>query len=362
MLNVFLATLIALQASPPAPTAASRPAELPAPAEQVMAVPDELRAAFRERVVDARRSPKQRLNRLVEFVFDKNGLGVEYQPDASLTVGEAFQQRKANCLSSTLLVVALAREAGLNAYGQQIGRVLSWGSAGEIVMQSMHANAIIEVEGRRYVVDVDASDATAATDALHPVSDEQLLALYYGNRAMELMVAGRQSEAKPWLEMALRYAPDDPTLLNNAGVLSMRTGDAAAAEKYFLSAIGKEPELMSGLSNLVAYYRKIGDESRVAFWQSRAEKVLRKDPYYQFTLGRQLEQSGNYAEAAKQYRRAIDLNRNEHQFHFGLARVYFNLGDFRGADRQLSIAHKLSIGSARERYGDKLAALRKLYL
>src|SRR5690606_34184035 len=118
------------------------------------------------------------------------------------------------------LVVALAREAGLNAYGQQIKRVLSWGSAGEIVMQSMHANAIIEVDRRRYVVDVDASDATAATDALHPVSDGQLLALFYGNRAMELMVEGRQSQAKPWLDAALRHAPDDATLLNNAGVLS----------------------------------------------------------------------------------------------------------------------------------------------
>ena len=354
MLSTFIATLLALQAPP-----VSGHVELPPPPEQVLAIPEDLRTAFRERVVDARRSPKQRLARLVEFVFDENELGVEYQPDASLTVSEIYQARKANCLSSTFLIVALAREAGLNAYGQQIDRVLSWGSTGEIVMQSMHANAVVEVEGRRFVVDVNASGATSATDALHPVSDQQLLALYYGNRAMELMVAGRQPEAQPWLDEALRHAPLDPTLLNNAGVLSLRKGDADAAEKYFLSAIGQAPELMSGLSNLVALYKNRGDDSRVAIWQSRAEKALRKDPYYQYTLGRQLELSGDYAEAAKQYRRAISLNGKEHQFHFGLARVYFSMGDSRGADRELSVAYKLSLGHARERYGDKLAALRK---
>ena len=357
MLSTFLATLLALQVAPAAPV--SGPVESPPPPEQVLAVPQELRAAFRERVVDARRSPEQRLARLVEFVFDENGLGVEYQPDASLTVSEVYQARKANCLSSTFLILALAREAGLKAHGQQIDRVLSWGSTGEIVMQSMHANAIVEVERRRFVVDVNANDATSATDALRPVSDQQLLALYYGNRAMELMVAGRQSDAKPWLDEALRHAPLDPTLLNNAGVLSLRTGDSDAAEKYFLSAIEQAPELMSGLSNLVGFYRNRGDHARVAMWQSRADRALRKDPYYQYTLGRQLELAGNYADAAKQYRRAVELNRKEHQFHFGLARVYFSMGDSRGADRELSVAYKLSLGNARDRYGDKLAALRK---
>lgn len=357
MLSTFLASLLALQVTPAVPVSAA--VELPPPPEQVLVIPEDLRAAFREEVVDARRSPKQRLARLVEFVFDEKGLGVEYQPDASLTVSEVYQARKANCLSSTFLVVALAREAGLKAYGQQIDRVLSWGSSGEIVMQSMHANAVIEVEGRRFVVDVNASNATAATDALRPVSDQQMLALYYGNRAMELMVAGRQSEAKPWLAQALQHSPHDPTLLNNAGVLSSRTGDSDAAEKYFLSAIGRAPELMSGLSNLVALYKNRGDHARVAIWQSRADRALRKDPYYQYTLGRQLELAGNYAEAARQYRRAVDLNRQEHQFRFGLARVYFQMGDPRGAQRELSAAYKLSLGNARERYGDKLAALRK---
>lgn len=318
-----------------------------------------MRVALHQQVIDRRRSPKQRLERLIEFVFDKKGLGVEYQPNATRTVGEVYRDRKANCLSSTIFIIALAREAGLDAYGQQIQRILSWGAADEIVMQSMHANAIVEVERRRYVVDVDASDAVSATDALRPVSDERVLALFFGNRAMELMVAGRQSESGPWLKAALSHAPDDPALLNNMGVLRLRTGDLLAAENYFVQAIAKDPALTSALSNLVSYYRARGDLERTKFWEARANKILQKDPYYQFEQGRRFEQAGDFENAARQYRRAIKLNRLQHQFHFAMARVHSHLGDSTGVKRELKNAYELSLGGARAKYSAKLTALQK---
>lgn len=334
--------------------------ELPPPPEQVMAMPDELRSAFRKEVVDATSFPETRLEKLVAFVFDKRGLGVEYRSDATQTVSESFHSREVNCLSSTLLILALAREAGLQARAQQVDRILSWGAAGETVIQSRHANAIVAVgDNRKFVVDVDASDVPA-DDALNPISDEQLLALYYGNRAMELMVDGRLAEAKAWLDAAFRHAPGDVTLWNNAGVLSLRMGDATGAEDYFLKAIAKDSGQIATLSNLVSFYRRQGNGERVAYWRARADKALQKDPYYQFSLGRQHEQAGAYKDALRQYRRAVRLNRGEHRFHFGLARIYFELGEYRKADRELVTAMKLAEGDLRGRYQDKLAALRRL--
>lgn len=334
--------------------------DLPPSPEQVLSIPDELRAAFRREVVDATRFPEARLEKLVAFVFDKRGLGVEYKPDTTQTVSESFHTREVNCLSSTLLIVALAREAGLQAEAQQIDRILSWGATGETVIQSKHANAIVHVtDKRKFVIDVDASDVQA-TDALNPISDEQLLALYYSNRAMELMVQSRLKEAQAWLDAALHHSPEDATLWNNAGVLSLRMGDAAAAENYFLKAVGKEPKQISALSNLVSFYRKQGDGKQVTYWRARADQVLQKDPYYQFSLGRQYEQAGAYADAIDQYRRAIRLNRDEHRFHFGMARVYLELGDYRKADRELATAVELAQGGLRGRYQDKLVALRRL--
>ena len=336
-------------------------APLPPTPEEVMAIPEELRERFHREVIDATRFPESRLQRLVTFVFDANKLGVEYKADATQTVTDAYASRKVNCLSSTLLIVALAREAGLQAEGQEIDRILAWGSVGETVVQSRHANAVVKVaEKRKFIVDVDSTDVLAS-DALSPVSDEQLLASFYGNRAMELMVEGHLAESKAWLDEALRHAPDDAILWNNAGVLSRRMGDLPAAEEHFLKAVAKQPEQMSVLSNLVALYKGRGDAATSAHWQARAERILRKDPYYQFSLGRQYEQAGNYVDAMRQYRRAVNLNRDEHRFHFGLARVYFQLGQLRMADRELTVAAELSEGPRRQQYQDKLAALKRLH-
>ncbi|HTL14629.1 MAG TPA: hypothetical protein VL251_05980 [Thermomonas sp.] len=358
--QLLLAAALAVQPVSTPPPVVSIPASMPPPPAQVMAIPEELRAAFRREVVDATRFPEARLEKLVAFVFGPDKLGVEYKAEATQSVADSFRSRKVNCLSSTLLVVALAREAGLKAEAQEIDQVLAWGSTGELVIQSKHANAIIQVSSkRRFVVDVDSSDVEA-TAALNPIGDEKLLALFYGNRAMELMADGQAEAARPWLEEALRHAPGDPGLLNNAGVLSLRLGLPEDAERRFLAAYEADPAQPSVLSNLIALYQRRGDLARASLWQARSNQVLRHDPYYQYKLGRERERAGDAPAAVRFYRRAISLHRGEHLFHFALARTYLGLGNVRKADRELSIAHELSDGPLRQRYQDKLAALRQM--
>lgn len=328
--------------------------------EAVVAIPQELRSAFHEQVLEPAASPEARMERLVKFVFDRQGLGITYNSDATRTVAESFQTRTVNCLSSTLLVVALAREAGLKAQGQRVDGVLVWGAKGEVAIQSQHVNAIIEVPGlRRFVVDVDSSDVLAA-EALNPIGDEQLLAYFYGNRAMELMMDGRIPEAQDWLREALRHAPDDASLLNNAGVLSLRLGEVKTAESQFLQAVENAPRHISVLSNLVSLYQRQGDVAQEAHWRARSEKVLRKAPYYQYQLGEQHESAGDMHAAIRYYRRAVDLKKTEHRFHLALARAYFAVGELRKAERELTTAYDLAEGAPRQRYQDKLAALRRI--
>ena len=358
MNGVLLAMMLALQGTAQAP--AGTAAEMPPPPEQVMAMPAELRARFRKEVVDATPFPEARLQRLVSFVFGNSGLGVEYKPDATHTVAESFASRQVNCLSSTMLVVALAREAGLRADGQQVDRIMTWGASGSTVIQSKHVNAVVRItEKREFVVDVDGEGDLPIRDAPDPMSDTHLLALFYGNRAMELLLEDRLAEARLWLDAAFRQEPGDPGLLNNAGVLSLREGDAAGAEEYFLKAISRNPQELSALSNLVQLYRKQGD-SREAYWRTRADEILSADPYYQFTLGREHELAGRYEEALKQYNKAVRLNRSEPRFRFGLARVHYLSGDYRKADRALEKAANLATGNERGQYQHKLAALRRL--
>lgn len=364
LVDALLAAGLAIQGVP-----AAEPVSVPPPPEQVLAIPDALRSQFRARVLDATISPELRVRRMVSFMFDEDGLGLEYKGDATNTVAESYRTRQVNCLSFTLLAVALAREAGLKAQGQEIDRVLAWNLVGDVVMQSLHANAVVSVrdrdlqakDSRDFVLDIASGSLYSSEYIVHgyKVTDDRMLASFYGNRAMELLAKGRLQESRAWLDEALKLDPEDATLWNNAGVLAQRTGRDADAESRFLRAARSNPRHTSVLFNLVALYDARGDATRAAYWRERADRVLRRDPFYQYSLGERHAQAGNDADAVRYYRRAISLDGRERLFHFALARAYVRLGRLDRAEKELDAAYRLSEGEEeRARFRSKLDALR----
>ncbi len=91
------------------------------------------------------------------MIFDQHGLDLQYDANATYTVSDIWQHRRANCLAFTLLFVTLAREAGIQARVQEVGQVVSWyqdQDAG-VVYSVGHVNAGVDVGGRFGTVDLD---------------------------------------------------------------------------------------------------------------------------------------------------------------------------------------------------------------
>jgi Flp pilus assembly protein TadD len=322
------------------------PAVSPMPRpEQVMVVPPELRAQLQHQVIDAGGSRRSRLERLAAFLFQKSGLGMEYSVDATSTVEQAYRTRKANCLTFTLLTVALARESGLQAYGQELDDIVAWRVDNDIIYRSNHVNAGISIGRARFTVDV-ARDLVTARDPPEPVSDQHLLALYYNNRAAELIAGASPTEATPYMAMALQLAPRYAGAWINAGVLQLRQGDLRAAERDYLNALALDSKNTTALINLMTLYRNNGDEARRAIYARRLEKVQVNDPYFQFLQAEDNAKQGDYAGAVQHYRRAIRLYDGDSRFYFGLAHAYQQLGEERHAQRAMSRAAALNRGSA----------------
>jgi tetratricopeptide (TPR) repeat protein len=330
----------------------------PIASEQVLAIPQELREQFTHKVLETK-SPEQRLYRLVDFMLKPDGLGLKYSPNATNTVSESYFSRQVNCMAFTMMAVALAREAGLQAYAQQIDKVMAWEMSGDVVTQSLHANAVVIVGSRKYMLDI-AVGRLAQPVVDYKIDDEHLLALFYGNRALEFLAAGDLESAVSWQEEALRHDRFDATLWNNGGILRQRLGDSAGAEKMYLKAVELSPGLTSALANLEALSRQLGELARAEFWRRQSARILRNDPYYQFARGRIDEEAGNYASAVDFYRRAISLYGQEHVFHFYLARVYVKMGRVRDADRELKVAQQMSEGASHQLYAAKLNALHRM--
>lgn len=332
--------------------------EAPPAPEQVMALSPELRQAFRAAVIDRSTSPNARLDLMMAFLFDpRNGLGMQYDHAATYTVEQAFRSRKANCLTFTVLTLALAREAGLEAYAQQIDDVLSWRQENLHLVRTDHVNTGVRIQQRRYTIDV-ASDEILTLAPPRAMSDEALLARYYSNRAMELAIDARPIDAAPYMAISLALDPISASGLNNAGVLALRHGDDAAAERHFQAALERNGAHGGALANLAQFYERLGDSARARPLQQRRDRVLRRDPFHQFITGAQAETAGDLVAAAQHYRRAIRLHPDEHRFHSALARVLLQRGDTRGAVAALMAARDLAGQDGIARYQAKLDLLR----
>lgn len=357
MASWLLAAALALS-PPPLPQDAPLDPAMPAP-EQVMALPPELRERFRRWNASAPASQVVRMERLVDFMFDRDGgLGLEYQQDANYTVAQTFQTRRANCLSFTLVVIALARDAGMEAYAQEIEDVLTWYQEGSTVYRNNHVNAGIRIGGQRFTVDV-AWDEVIARQQPKAIPDRHLLAMFYNNRAIGLFSAGRIEPAEAYMQRAIELDPAYPAFWNNAGVLALRRGDLALAERDYLHALSMDQRHSSALFNLVSLYGRSGRDAEARPLQRRLERIRARDPFDQFLLALECERAGDYAGAVGHYQRAIRLHGSEHRFYLGLARAYLHLGDARRAGRALARAQALSEGATRARYQAKLEKLRR---
>ncbi|MBD9477641.1 tetratricopeptide repeat protein [Pseudoxanthomonas sp. PXM02] len=343
MIAPLLAAALAIADLAPAPASAPEPPARPPTPAEVMALPEPLRQQFHARVLSTPRAPEQRLRRLVEFLFSPDDLGISYDIDANHTVAEAYATRRANCLSFTLLAIALAREAGLQAYGQQIDETLAWRQEQDTLYRTHHVNAGVRIHERQLSVDV-AWDQVIARKPPRAIRDERLLVHYYNNRAADLLEANRLEDALRYAQVAKMLDPDYSVTWSNTGVLHLRHGDPAQAEQHYLHALQLNRMDPGALSNLAAHYQRTGNITAAARLQKRLQRVQARDPFHHFLQGVLHEREGKLQLAAQDYRQAIKLFPDEHRFHFGLARVYFLLGE----------------GENQQRYHAKLEALRRL--
>lgn len=354
---ISLASLVLATALASAPAPVPPPPPPPA-AETLMEIPPELRHMLQQRVVRRSQSPQERLQRLVDMMFASDGLALRYGASDTHSVAESFATRRVNCLSFTLLFVALAREADLTARPQEVGRVLSWYEHDGLAYNYGHLNVQVRIDSRIGTVDLD-SNILMDRRGPHVIPDKRLFAHYYNNRGAELMADGQFQQARAYFEQSLRTDPELTDVWNNLGVLEFREHAFDAAAARYARALTLDPRHSATLSNALNLYRRIDDAPRAAQVLARLQQVQARDPFHQYVLGTEAERRGDYAEAARCYTRAIHLYPNAHQFHFGLARVSFLAGDSRIAERELRLARSLGPASEQQRYQAKLDSLHR---
>ncbi|WP_329867367.1 tetratricopeptide repeat protein [Stenotrophomonas hibiscicola] len=359
-LLAFCAPAFGAGQAPPAdvvttPTITVSAVRVPTP-EEVFAIPADLRAMLQKQVIQRSYSRDQRLQALVEMIFGQHGLDLQYDANATYTVSDIWQHRRANCLAFTLLFVTLAREAGIQARVQEVGQVVSWYQDAGVVYSVGHVNAGVDVGGRFGTVDLDRNVLYDRRGPV-PVSRARALAHFYNNRGAERLADGDFGGARAFFDASLAQDSGFAPVWNNLGVLAHREGNTEAARQALDRSLQLDGRQDAALTNASALFRSLGLTAQAQSLERRLKSVQREDPFAQYMFGAKAERAGQLDEAIRHYRQAVRLYDTAHQFHFGLARAYFLAGQLKRADRELLRARELGGAPEQARYQAKLDSL-----
>lgn len=350
MFGWIIAAALAAQ-SPPATAPAAPVPEPPAAVEaidpvpaapaRIEALPPDLRARVHDEVVAPSHSQLDRLQRLVDFLFGPQRAGLAYQPDATYTVEQAWRTRRGNCVAFTLLFLALADEAGLEAWPQESEDSLAWQLRDNTLYRTNHVSAVARAGRRTWRVDATPQPVIERNPPGR-IDRQRLRSHYYNNLAVALMEQGRLAEAGRYMDVAIALDPHYASTWSNAGVVALRGGDRETARRDYARALELEPDNAGALFNMVGLLEHEGSPRDLATYRKRLERVQRRDPFHHFMLAMDYQRAGDLAGAIAHFRTAARLMPREYRFHLALARAYREAGDARRADRSLARARALA--------------------
>ncbi|TKB56736.1 tetratricopeptide repeat protein [Ferrimonas aestuarii] len=308
-----------------------------------------------------RSSDNQKIKTLSTLVSKNQGF--EYDNSHTRVASVTFEHRAGNCMSLVLMTAAMAKFWGLGVEYQLVKSPPLWDRQGGVHLLNEHVN--IRVYSKDSVW--SSVDTSVIIDFLpgsyvrgyqtERLSEAQIIARFFNNLGAEALVAGDANSAYHYLKRALEVDPKLPEAWNTLGVLYRRQGLESDAERVYRFAIDTLPESTNALHNFALL---LASQDRLTEWSQvhrRLELARLANPFFYYDMAEWEYRQGNFSEALSQYRKAVKLADYHHEFHFGLSRAYFQLGEIDRSQASLSRAYRLAPQSEKQRYQLKLNAL-----
>ncbi len=269
-------------------------------------------AGWVRRAVPPHLSPVEKLRRLSRLLSPAGARPIAEDLERTLTAGEVFRDRRANCVGYANLFVALSRELGVTTYFALVEELpgararlrpddglavreghlaAAWGAAGDMLVFDLGG----ESDGRRL--------------RARPIDDLTAIAVYYSNRGIEMLLDGRAADAAAWLRTAAELEPLAlPSTWINLGVALRRAGDFEAADDAYQRALELDPAAGAAYRNLAALLVLRGRAREAADLLATAAELARLDSLAALRLARERLLAGQLQEARGLYRRALEMS------------------------------------------------------
>ena len=303
---------------------------------------------------------------LVDALYRRAQLRLEYDTTTTKTASEAFQSRSGNCLSLVLMTAALARELQLPVRFQSAYMEEAWSRSGTLLFASGHVNITL---GRRLFGAGTSRDLNPWTiDFLPPedirsmkvrdIEESTVLAMYANNRAAEALARGKLDDAYAWAVEALRKDPGFMNSYNTLGVVYMRHNDLAHAERVFGFILEREPKHTRALANIAETYTRLARPAEAEAARIRLAAIETVPPFHFFNLGLDAARRNDWRTARDLFSREVARADYYHEFHFWLGLADWQLGNLAEARKHLQLAMDNSTSRGQhDLYAAKLAWL-----
>jgi hypothetical protein len=287
---------------------------------------------------------------LLDALYAKNQLRLEYDAATTRNASQAFASRSGNCLSLVIMTAAFAKSLGLSVTYQAVVIEPTWSRAGGMHVLSGHVN--LTLGGR-------STGIRTIYDAGELLAEETIVAMYMNNRAAESLVQGRVDDAYWWARAAIGQDPAFLAAYNTLGVIYLRHGDWPQTERVLGHVLEREPGNPQALSNLALVLEKLG---RVAESSALHRRLAQIEPYpafYFFDRGLAAMRLGDFKTARELFAKEVDRDPYYHEFQFWMGVANLKLGDIAEARRHLALAVENSTTRGdRDFYAAKLERMR----
>jgi Flp pilus assembly protein TadD len=281
--------------------------------DEAFALDDEMRQFVRQ--VSAVGDSSARVNRLLLAMKQRGLFSLEYNEAVTQTVSGTFHDHRGNCLSFTMLFIALAREFGLHARYQLVDVPPQWNLDSDLIVIANHVNAVIDSRSDHdLVVDFNRTNFREEYPA-RKVDDAYAASLFYTNLGAEALLKRDYAASFTLLREAIRARPNVASPWVNMGVLYGRQGLFNHAEAAYLHALQIAPEERSALANLAGIYEELGDTERAAEYRERVRHYQDINPYYHYARAQKAYREARYEDTLAELKRSIRLRNDESAFY-----------------------------------------------
>ena len=289
---------------------------------------------------------------LLHFIFNSASNNIDYQSGATLTANQTFQQQNANCLSLSIMAFSMAEHLGLEANFQRVFIPEYWALEKGFNLLTSHINLKLQFNETKYdgvqrlydtqggvIVDFDANSRKEKFKT-KKISKQTAAAMFYNNKGAIAMVNGRYNEAYHYFKNAIDIASDYSPAWGNLGILLRISDQNKNAEIAYQYALSLDPANNTAKGNLGILFEMTNRIEQAQVIKRELDAKRQSNPYYHIAKGNEAYVQKFYREAIGHYKKSAELDKKLHEPYFGLARSFYQLGDYKQAKRYLKSAKR----------------------